>query len=70
MHKTVNYILSAATVLSRFTANMASPPHKEATMYYAIMSTLSFHVLATLTLLGTSAVQSLQRGLRRDDQAA
>ena len=39
-------------------------------MYYAIMSTLSFHILATLTLLGTSAVQSLQRGLRRDSAAA
>jgi hypothetical protein len=38
-------------------------------MYYAIMSTLSFHILATLTLLGTSALQSLQRGLTRDEAA-
>jgi hypothetical protein len=40
-------------------------------MYYAIMSTLSFHVLATLTLLGTAAVQSMQqRGSKSADAAA
>lgn len=38
-------------------------------MYYAIMSTLSFHVLATLTLLGTAAMQSMHRGPKSDDDA-
>jgi hypothetical protein len=38
-------------------------------MYYAIMSTLSFHVLATLTLLGIAAMQSMHRGPKGDDAA-
>ncbi len=38
-------------------------------MYYAIMSTLSFHVLATLTLFGTAAVQSMQRGPKSEEAA-